>query len=187
MIFRVFFGTVTAFTILSMPYHQMPKTYSQGTTLGKKDQTNRSPSESNLFDVLESGFRNDNDELYEYTQSRNKKSCSQFSCFQIYQFCKMVLIYKGRALSFLLHGATHVSASKKKVIFRKHGCFQQAMQDFDDFNPYNIKTFQEEGERYGVSAKINGHSDLNSTMKTARPELGIVVEFGALLHPSRQP
>ena len=62
----------------------------------------------------------------------------------------MVLVYKDRALSFLLHGAIQDSASKKKVIFRKHGCFQQAMQDFDDFNPYNIKTFQEGGERYGV-------------------------------------
>ena len=157
MIFRVSFGTVAVFAILSMPYHQLIKTDNQGDV----DTT---------FVELEKVLHNGNGEK----QLRNRRAIYGAASFKFANVVRWLSVYKGQALQFLLHRAIKVSASKKRVIFKKQGNFQQAMQDFDGFDPYDIKSFQLGEERYGVSAKIIGYTDVHG-IESASPELDIVV------------
>ena len=165
---------VTALIILTTPDCHMTMAESSS-SCGERNKEHTSAESKRLHELVVKGhyfgiFGNKmNNHL------RNRRAANSLAIFRAGNVIRWLIFYKVRAFELLMHGATRYSASGKTAIFQKKGNFQQAMLDFDSFDPYDIKTFKEANGVYGVSAKIKGKSDVHVALEAERPELSIVV------------
>ena len=178
MMFQVSIVTAAVFAILITPNIQMSKIESEGNNspiLVDTNQFQKSTPQSSKFDVLRRRLPNTNDGFMVSTQSRTKRAGHALAIFKFNENVRWLAGYGSTALLDLLKGATKVSAKKTRVIYAKTGTFHKAMQDFGAFNPYDVHHFQKGEGKYGVSAKINGYTDVQMDMGTVKPELTLVV------------